>query len=338
MVKCSRAQATVKGERTMFGMRMQAMLIGVTAMLVSAAVHAQTYPAKPVRVIVSAAVGGGTDIVTRIVAQRLAERLGQPFVVENRAGGGGSIGAEVVAKAAPDGYTLLMSSDALAVQASFPNSNNYDVLKDFVPVGLVGRTAVVLGVHSSVPVHSVAELLAHLKARPHKMAIASCGAGTVLHLASELLNYVAKVDLTHIGYRGCAPAMVDVISGQVPVFFNMIGNTVQPEKAGKVRILGVASLGRLPGMPALPTIAEALPGFEAFPWYAFFAPSATPKEIVGKLNAEITAAVKTAEVSERLRGQVFEPETATPEQLQAIIRGDLEKWSKIVREANLKLQ
>ena len=322
---------------------MKTRTIAATAMAVLAAVaHAAAlaqanWPAKPVRLIVAAAPGGGTDVVGRMIALRLGERLGQPFVVENRGGGGGSVGADAVAKSPADGYTLLMTNDQLTVGASVTANTSYDVLKDFAPVGLVGRTPVVLGVNPSVPANTVGELVALVRSRPGKYSFSSCGNGTPLHLAGELLNLSAHIDLAHVPYRGCAPALLDVVSGQVPVFFNMIGNAVPYAKIGKVRLLAVASAQRLPGNPSLPTIAESgYPGFEAYPWYGVLAPAGTPREIIARLGTEITAAVATPELSAKLQSMYFDPITATPEAFADILRRDLERWGRVVREAKVK--
>jgi tripartite-type tricarboxylate transporter receptor subunit TctC len=314
-----------------------ATAMAVFAALAHAAALAQaTWPTKPVRLIVAAAPGGGTDVVGRLIAQRLGERLGQPFVVENRGGGGGSVAADFVAKSPADGYTLMMTNDQFTVGASFAKVS-YDVLKDFAPVGLVGRTPVVLGVNPSIPANTVGELVTLVRSNPGKYSFSSCGNGTPLHLAGELLNLSARIDLAHVPYRGCAPALLDVVSGQVPVFFNMIGNATPFAKSGKVRLLAVASAQRLPGNPSLPTIAESgFPGFETYPWYGVLAPAATPRDIVVRLGAEITAAVGTPELSERLQSMYFDPITATPEAFAEILRGDLARWGRVVREAKVK--
>jgi tripartite-type tricarboxylate transporter receptor subunit TctC len=314
-----------------------AIATALLAAITHAAALAQaTWPAKPVRLIVAAAPGGGTDVVGRLIAQRLGERLGQPFVVENRGGGGGSVAADFVAKSPADGYTLMMTNDQFTVGASFAKVS-YDVLKDFAPVGLVGRTPVVLGVNPSIPANTVGELVTLVRSNPGKYSFSSCGNGTPLHLAGELLNLSARIDLAHVPYRGCAPALLDVVSGQVPVFFNMIGNATPFAKSGKVRLLAVASAQRLPGNPSLPTIAESgFPGFETYPWYGVLAPAATPRDIVVRLGAEITAAVGTPELSERLQSMYFDPITATPEAFAEILRGDLARWGRVVREAKVK--
>ena len=299
---------------------------------------AQPYPSKPVRLIVAAAPGGTTDVLGRLLAQRVGARLGQPFITENRGGAAGVLAADFVAKAPADGYTLIMTNDQLVVQASFASKLPFDPIKDFAPIGIMARGPVVLGVHTGVKASSVSELVALARAQPGKLAFSSCGNGTVLHLAGELLKLAAGVDLTHVPYRGCAPAMADVVAGQVPVFFTVLGNAIPFEKSGKVRLLGVASLQRLRGYPDLPTIAEAgFQGFDAYPWFGLLAPAQSPREVMGLLAAEVAAAVEAPDINEKLRGYFLEPVTATPEAFAEIMKNDLARWSRVVREAKLKI-
>jgi tripartite-type tricarboxylate transporter receptor subunit TctC len=319
-------------------------LFAFAGLALSAMAHAQTqpYPNKPIRMIVAAAPGGGTDIVGRLFAPRLSERLGQPIVVDNRGGSGGALAADMVVKSPPDGYTLLMTNDQLTTQASlatFAGTATYDVLKDLVPVGVMGRTAIVLGVHPSLPVNNVQELVKYVRSNPGKLSYSTCGVGTPLHLSGELLKLNAGLDLTHIGYRGCVPALVDVLSGQVPIFFNMIGNTSAHVKSGKIRLIAVATAQRLPGTPALPTISESgFPNFEAFPWYGVLAPAGTPREIVQRLSNEITQAVNQPEIKDRLVQLFFEPTTLTSEEFARVMRADLAQWDRVVREAKIKAE
>lgn len=319
-------------------MKAFAAFLGAAAVCISQAALAQGYPAKPVRFIVAAAPGGSTDVLGRLLAIRLGERLNQPFVTENRGGAAGSIAAEAVAKSAPDGYTLIVTNDQLVVQASFASHLAYDPIADFAPIGIMARGPVVLGVNPSVPAHSVKELVALVKAHPGKYAFSSCGNGTVLHLAGELLNLQAGIDLAHIAYKGCAPAIADVVSGQVPVFFTVLGNAVPFEKSGKVRLLGVASLQRLKSFPDLPTIAEAgFQGYDAYPWFGVLAPAHTPRDIVTKLAGEIASAVEAPNLNERIRSYYLEPTTATPEAFAEIMKSDFARWKRVVRQAKLHL-
>ncbi|HZS69309.1 MAG TPA: tripartite tricarboxylate transporter substrate-binding protein, partial [Burkholderiales bacterium] len=246
-------------------MRLTAFL---ALLLVCGAAIAQPYPSRPVHVVIAAAPGGSTDILGRVFAQRLSERMGQPFVPENRGGGGGAVAAEFVAKSAPDGYTILMSNDQLVISAAAGAKVPYEPFRDFVPIAVVARGPVVLGVHPAFPAKSVAELVALAKANPRKYAFSSCGNGTVLHLAGELLNLQAGIDLVHVPYRGCAPAMADAVAGQVPIFFTVLGNAAAFERNGKVRLLGVATTQRLASHLDLPTIAESgFPDYNAYPWF-----------------------------------------------------------------------
>jgi tripartite-type tricarboxylate transporter receptor subunit TctC len=297
------------------------------------------YPNKPVRLVVAAAPGGSTDVLGRVLAQRLGERLGQPFVPENRGGAGGVVAADFVSKSAADGYTLLMSNDQLVVQAASASKLPYDPFKDFAPIGVLARGPVVLGVHPGFPAKSVEELVSLARSQPGKLAFSSCGNGTVLHLAGELLNLSAKIDLAHVPYRGCAPAIADAVSGQVPIFFTVLGNAAQFERSGKVRLLAVASLQRLTSYPDLPTIAESgFPGYDAFPWFGLLAPAGTPREVVARLTSEIMSSVGVPEVNERIRAFSLEPTAIAPPGFAELMRSDFERWSRVVREAKIKVE
>ncbi len=316
---------------------MRTALSAVLVFVATSALAQAPYPAKPVRVVIAAAPGGSTDVLGRVLVQRLTERLGQPFVPENRGGGGGVVGADFVAKNGADGYTLLMTNDQLVVGAAASPKLPYDALRDFTPLAVVARGPVVLGVHPDFPATTVAELVA--LARTKKLAFSSCGTGTVLHLAGELLNLAAKIDLTHVPYKGCNPAMLDAISGQVPVFFTVLGNAAQFAKAGKVRLLAVASLQRLPSYPNLPTIAESgFPGYDAYPWFGMLAAAGVPREVPARLVPELLAAVSVPEVSERIRAFSLEPTPLGPEPLAQLMKGDFERWSRVVREAKIQVE
>jgi len=300
---------------------------------------AQPYPNRPVHFVIAAAPGGSTDLLGRVFAQRLSERMGQPFVPENRGGAGGAVAAEFVAKSAADGYTILMSNDQIVIGAAAGAKVPYEPFKDFAPIAVVARGPVVLGVHPSFPAKSVAELVARAKANPHKYAFSSCGNGTVLHLAGELLNLQAGIDLVHVPYRGCAPAMADAVAGQVPIVFTVLGNAAPFERNGKVRLLGVATAQRIASHPDLPTIAESgFPDYNAYPWFGMLAPAGTPREIVQRLAAEITAAVPVPQVSERIRSFALEPTPLGPEALAQLMKSDFDKWQRVVREAHIKVE
>lgn len=327
------------GRSSEIGHRLVAVLVAVGATLMTGPAGAQAYPSKPVRMVIAAAPGGSTDVLGRLIGQRLAERLGQPVIPENRGGGGGSVAAEFVVRTPADGYTLLMTNDQLVLHASSAAKLAYDPIRDFTPVGLVSRGPIVLGVHPDFPAKTLPELVALVKANPKKHAFSSCGQGTILHLAGELLNLSAGIDLAHVPYRGCAPAMVDAVSGQVPVFITVLNNAVPFERSGKVRLLAVASTERLKNYPNLPTIAESgFPGYDAFPWFGIIAPAGLPREVLARLNAEITAAVAVPEINERIRAMEMEPTTGTPERFGEIMRSDLAKWTKVVRDAKVKVE
>jgi tripartite-type tricarboxylate transporter receptor subunit TctC len=313
-----------------------ALIFGV--FILNQNIKAQTnYPNKPVKMIVAAATGGGTDILGRMFAQKLSEKFGQPFVVDNKGGGGGSVAADFVAKSPSDGYTLLVTNDQLTVGASFNTNLNFDVLKDFSPIGIFGRSPLVVGVNPSVNVNNVDELIALVKANPKKYSFSSCGYGTPLHLAGELLNITANIDMVHVPYKGCAPALTDVVSGQIPIFFNMMNNVSPFAKSGKVKLLAVASSKRLSSLPNLPTIAESgFPNFDAFPWFGMLAPAGTPKSIVLQLSAEIQSLVESKDISEKLKNLSFEPTPTTPEAFTEIMKSDLVRWRRVVKEGNLK--
>jgi len=315
-------------------------IIGFLVLLAACASAAgQPYPNRPVRLVIAAAPGGSTDLLGRVFAQRLSERMGQPFIPENRGGAGGAVAAEFVAKAPADGYTILMSNDQLVISAAAGAKVLYEPFKDFAPIAVVARGPVVLGVHPAFPAKSVAELVALAKANPRKYAFSSCGNGTILHLAGELLNLQAGIDLVHVPYRGCAPAMADAVSGQVPIFFTVLGNAAAFERNGKVRLLGVATTQRIASQPDLPTIAESgFPGYDAYPWFGMLAPAGVPREVVQRLASEITAAVPAAEVSERIRGFSLEPTPLGPEGLAQLMKSDYDKWQRVVGEANIKLE
>ena len=322
-------------------MRFVATSLSIFTLISSSALnltYAQNaYPNKPVKVIVAAATGGGTDILGRMFAQKLSEKFSQPFVVDNKGGGGGSVAADFVAKSAGDGYTLLVTNDQLTVGASFNGNLTYEVMRDFAPVGIFGRSPVVVGVNPGVNANNMDELIALVKANPKKYSFSSCGYGTPLHLAGELLNISAGIDMVHVPYKGCSPALTDVVSGQIPIFFNMMNNVSPFAKSGKVKMLAVASSKRLVSLPNLPTIAESgFPNFDAFPWFGMLAPSSTPRPIVNLLSSEILALVESQDIREKLKNLSFEPTPTTPEAFTEIMKTDLVRWRRVVKEGNLK--
>jgi len=304
-------------------------------------VHAQApaYPTKPIRIVVPFPPGGATDILARDVAQKLSEAWGQQVIVDNRPGAGGNIGSELVAKAAPDGYTLEMGTVGThAINASLYAKMPYDHIRDFVPVILVAGVPNVLVVNPSVPVNSVQELIAYAKANPGKLNFASSGSGTSIHLSGELFKVMAGVQMTHVPYKGSAPAVQDLIGGQVQLMFDNLPPSLPQIKAGKLRALAVTSATRAPALPDTPTIAEAgLPGFEASSWFGLLAPAGTPPAIVAKLNAEVAKWLATPEAREKLARQGANAAGGTPEDFAKHIAAETAKWAKVVKDSGAKV-
>ncbi len=298
----------------------------------------QHYPAKPVRLIVPFPVGGGVDGVARIAFARVAETMSQQFVIDNRGGSGGIIAAETAARAAPDGYTLFFGTTATqAITPHYYRKLAYDPLKDFAPVNLIAGAGYILVVHPSVPAHSVKELIALAKAKPGALNFSSSGNGTVLHLTTELFRGMAGINLVHVPYKGAAPALTDLLSGQIQLTFNPASVMLPHIRGNRVRALGVTSAKRTPLAPELPTIAEAgLPGYEASGWYAVLAPAGTPRAIIVRLNRELSNALADREVKERFAATGVEPIGTTPEQFAAYMRDEFVKWGNVVRAAGVK--
>ena len=304
------------------------------------AVHAQApYPNKPVRLVVPFPAGGTTDILARAVAQKLTETMGQTVVIDNRPGAGGNIGAELVAKAPPDGYTLLMGTVGThAINASLYARMPYDHVRDFAPVILVAGVPNVLVIHPSVPVNSVQELIAYGKANPGKLNFASSGAGTSIHLAAELFKTMSGVQMTHVPYKGSAPALADLLGGQVQLMFDNLPSALPHIKSGKLKALAVTSLQRSTTVPDLPTIAESgLPGFDANSWFGILAPAGTPKEIIDRLNSEVAKWLASPEAREKLASQGAIPAGRSPEDFAQHIAAETAKWQKVVKESGAKV-
>ena len=299
---------------------------------------AQAWPAKPVRVIVPFGAGGGTDIQGRLLSKKFYESMGQTFVIDNRTGAGGMIGAEQAAKSPPDGYTLLFSTASLAVNANLYPKSAFDPVKDLAPVSMVSSTPLVLAVHPSVPVRTVKDLVALAKSRKGQMNAASNGSGTTSHLTIEMLKQATGIQVTHIPYKGGGPASTAVVSGEVDFVFTTILSVYPQVKAGRLRGLAVTTAKRSSAAPELPTMAESIPGFESDNWYAFFAPAGTPKEIVSRLNGEILKALKSPEVIDYMKKDGADPVSSTPDELAAYFRREIEKYAKLVKAANLKLE
>ncbi len=297
------------------------------------------WPTKPVRLVAAAAPGGTTDLLARLLAQRLSDKFGKTFVVENKGGAGGGVAAKFVQQADPDGYTFLVTNDQLSMQSSFGMKLEYDAIKGFKPVATIARGPVVLGVGKDVPVNDLAGLIALAKAKDSRLAFGSCGSGTILHLAGELLNISAGTNITHIPYRGCAPAMVDVLAGQVPMFVTVLGNAAPYVKEGKVKMLAVASTQRLAKFPNVPTTKEAgLPELLAEPWFGVLAPAKTPDSIIAKLTDAVKDFVAEPATVAKFDTLYLTPQAVGPDGLSKIIRSEIEQWSGVVRAAKIEIQ
>jgi tripartite-type tricarboxylate transporter receptor subunit TctC len=309
------------------------------AVLLAVVIPAQAqYPVRPVRLIVPFPPGGGTDTMARVVAPKLSEFLGQQVVAENRGGAGANIGAELAAKSAPDGYTLLLVTITNAIGASVYTKLNYDLVRDFAPITRLATTPHILVVHPSVPVKSVKEFIAFARARPGELAYSSSGSGSTAHLAGELFNSLTGVKTVHVPYKGGGPSMIALVGGEVSVCFATMPSAINYVKSGRLRGIAVTTAQRSPSTPQLPTIAETgIPGYEAGSWYGLSAPAGTPKEVIGRLHAETIKVMGLPDVKERLFNAGFEIVTSTPEQFAAFTRNEIQKWGKIVKAAGLKV-
>ena len=303
-------------------------------------VSAQTFPTRTITMVVPFAAGGSTDVVARIIAQKMSEGLGQQVIVENVAGAGGSTGAARVVKADPDGYTILMGTVAThALNPLMLKRKPYDAVTDFSPVSLLVLVPNVLVVHPSVPAKTVPELIALLKADPSKYNYASSGVGTPLHLSGELFKSMAGVSMQHIAYRGAGPALNDLVAGQVPIMFDNLPSSSEFIRAGTLRGIAVTTKERAPSFPDMPTIAEGgLPGYETYTWNALFAPPGTPKAVVDRLNAEALKAVKDAGVQEKLKTFSATVVGSTPDALAAHVKAEIAKWTPVVKEAGVQME
>lgn len=296
----------------------------------------QAYPTKPIRIIASTTPGSGPDIMSRLIGQKLTEAWGQQIVVDNRAGGSGIIGTEIAARAAPDGYTLLMLTSSHVIVAALFQKLNYDLVRDFTPISLLASTPFILTVHPSVPAASVKELIALAKSRPGELHYGSGGPGTPPHLATEILKTMTGVDLFHVPYKGITPALIDTVAGQVQMTIAVVPAVLPFLKTGKLKALGVTSTKRTPLAPEVPTIAETVPGYEVIGWYSLVAPAKTPENIISRLNTEVVRALKTPEIQQRISGLGAEPIGSTPRELGAYMRAEIDKLQKAVKAANLR--
>ena len=299
---------------------------------------AQQYPAKPVRVIVPFAPGGGVDFIARLVGQRLSQALGQPIVVDNRPGAGSAIGTEIALRAAPDGYTLLEISPSYVINPSL-RAPKFDALNDYTPIVLIGKGPFVVVAHPSLPARNARELIALAKARPGQVAYGTSGLGTIVHLSTELFLHRAGVKMTHVPYKGGGPALIDVIAGQVQIVFSPPQTGLPHVKAKRVRAIGMTSAQRIPTEPDIPAIAEAVPGYEATNWHAMIGPRGLPGAVVERINGEVRRIIAQKDVEATLhKSGVFPAGGSSPEDVRALIRKDFEQWARVVKQAGVKAE
>ncbi|TXL74434.1 tripartite tricarboxylate transporter substrate binding protein [Vineibacter terrae] len=311
----------------------RSFLAGLSLLAAAPAARAQSWPAKPIRLVVPYPAGGSTDVLARVIAERLTATLGQQVIVDNKPGASGNLGSDLVAKAPADGYTLVMGNNATHAtnQSLFPN-HPYDAAKDFAPIALVAGVTHVLVVHPDVPATDIRGFVAWAKAQGGKVNYASTGNGSASHLTMELFKGLAKIDLTHVPYKGTAPAVQDLVSGQVSTSFQTMPSVIGQIRAGKLRPLATTGKARAPALPGVPTVAETLfPGFESDAWFALFAPAGMPADIVTRLNGDILKAMALPEVKDVAAKAGFEVITSSPAELGTFVRAEIEKWAKVVK-------
>ncbi|CAN7239167.1 tripartite tricarboxylate transporter substrate binding protein [Pararhizobium sp. LjRoot235] len=313
-------------------------LMATSALSLGGEAKAQEFPDRPVTLVVPFAAGGSTDVVARIIGQKMSDDLGQQVIVENVAGAGGNLGADRVARAEPDGYTILMGTVAThALNPLILKTKPYDPEKDFAPVSLLVLVPNVLVVNPQLPAKNVAELLALLKAAPEQYSYASSGNGTPLHLSGELFKKMAGVSMQHVPYKGSGPALNDVIGNQVPIMFDNLPSSSGHIKSGTLRALAVTTKERAPSFPDVPTIAETIPGYETYTWNALFAPAGTPKDVIDRLNASARKALADPAVAEKMKGFSATIVGSTPDELAAHVKAELAKWGPVVKDANVQM-
>jgi tripartite-type tricarboxylate transporter receptor subunit TctC len=311
------------------------MATACAAPLVATA-QADRYPVRPIRMIVPFAPGGGTDITARLIAANVTAAFGQQVIVDNRAGGGGTIGAETAVRAAPDGYTIIMVSGSYGTNAALYKLP-YDPVKDIQPIVMIGDTGFILAVHPSVPAKTIPDLIAAAKAAPGKLNYASTGTGGITHLATELFNLLTATQMTHIPYKGTGPALADLIGGQVQLIFGAMPATLPQVRSGKLRGLGVSTAKRSNAIPELPAVGEVVKDYEAVLWYGLWGPKGLPRPIIARWNQEVAKALQTDELKKRLAADGTEPAGGPPEQFLSIIARDVEKWRRVVKAANVRV-
>jgi tripartite-type tricarboxylate transporter receptor subunit TctC len=318
---------------------MKFLLTLALGLSLSAQALAQAYPARPVKLVVPYPAGGPTDIVARVVAERLTAQTGQTFVVDNRAGAGGNLGAEAVARSPADGYTLLVATTAHAINMSMFKNLTYDVQRDFAPVSLLTQGPLVLVTHPGFEAKSVAELIALAKAKPKAVSFASSGNGQSTHLAAELFNSMAGVSMTHVPYKGSAPALNDLVGGQVPLMFDTMLSAMPHVKSGRLKALAVTGANRSPAAPDVPTVAESgLPGYQVYAWNGLLAPAGTPPQVIARLSEELKKALEQPSVQEKFSAQGFAATWTPPPQAASFVRAEVEKWTRTVVQSGAKVE
>ena len=312
--------------------------VAVSCMTIAVAAAAADYPIRPVRWVVPYPPAGTTDVLARIIAQWLSEKMGQQFIVENKPGGGNNIGTEFVLNAPPDGYTMLLVNPANGINATLYKNLSFNFVRDIQPVAGLVRTPNVMEVTNSLPVKTVGEFIAYCKANPGKINMASSGSGTSVHLSGELFKFMTGCDMVHVPYKGAGPALTDLIGGQVHVLFDNLPSSAGYIRGGRIRALAVTSAQREPSMPALPTVSETVPGYEATAWFGIGMPRGTPREIVDKVNAEINRALADPKMRERLAELGGSPMPGSPEDFGKVIAAETEKWAKVVIMSGAKAE
>jgi tripartite-type tricarboxylate transporter receptor subunit TctC len=311
----------------------------IGCVLAACTAHAQSYPVRPIRMLVGFTPAGPTDLTARLAAQNLSEALGQQVIVDNRPGAGGTVAGALLAQSAPDGYTIALGANGeIAISPNLRKHMPYDPVKDFVAISRIGSGQLVLLVHPGVPAKSVSELIALAKSKPGTINFASSGTGSTAHLCAELFKYMAAIDIVHVPYKGAGPALTDLIGGQVQMLITGYSGAVPHIKSGKLRALGVTGAKRLVAAPDLPTIGETVKGYEAVSWYGIFAPARTPRAIVTRLADELRAMTKRPQVVEKLIALGIEPEGSSPEEFAQQVKQEIVKWGKVVKVANVPLE
>jgi tripartite-type tricarboxylate transporter receptor subunit TctC len=335
-MRAERAMAAAKNARPAAALLLLALAAGTLA---PAPATAQAWPAKPVRMVVPFPPAGGTDVIARVIGPRLGEALGQQVLIDNRAGANGNVGTELVARAAPDGYTVLLNGGGtLAVNPSLYSRLPYDSVRDFAPVSMVALQPSVLVVHPSVPARSVSELITLARSRPGQLNYASSGSGSLAHLCAEVFKRMAKIDMLHVPYKGAGPSLADLLAGQVHLIFASSPSVMPHVRNGRLRALGVTTAKRVRATPDVPTIAEAgLPGFELTGWYGLLAPAGTPSPVVNRLNVDLVKTLNVADVQEKLVDQGLEVATSTPREFADFLKAEIAKYARVVREAGVKV-